>query len=312
MASIDSIGSTLLYFICCHILGFLVVLSNVLFVFGSIIYPRTIGLFFALPYLTYMLATKAELKGGSPWPWFSENFFMFKVLRKGLAIDFVDFPKDASEKQYFYACHPHGVYSDFRVLIDGMFSARGAPIKSLAATVLFRLPFIREVALWTGCVDARRSVAERCLKGGESLLVLPGGEAEQILTKYGREIVYLKKRKGFIKLAIRQGVPVVPIYIFGVSDYYYTSDFLLGPRMWLMKNCQVCLPLSAGLGYSPFCPLMKQTSLVFGEPLQFEKCEDPTPEQLDKAHGEFIHALVKLFDKHKERLGYGDRELEIV
>jgi len=279
---------------------------------GLFLHPRTLGLFFALPYITYILVTKVEQKGGASWPWFSEHFFMFQILRKGLQIEFVDFPNDAPEKQYFYACHPHGVYSDFRVLIDGMFCQRGAPIKSLAATVLFRLPFIREVALWTGCVDARRSVAERCLKSGDSLLVLPGGEAEQIRTKYGRELIYLKKRKGFIKLAIRQGVPVVPMYVFGVSDYYYTSDFMISPRMWIMKNLQICIPLSAGLGGSPVCPLQKRTSVVFGEPLKFDQCDDPTPEQLDKAHGAFMDALVSLFDKHKGRLGYGDRVLEIM
>lgn len=315
MTSVEqSMSSTLLYFVSCHILGLLAASFNGLLLFGTFIYPRTVGIFFTLPYMTFVLATKVELKGGAHWPWFSENFPLFKVLRKSLQIEFVDFPKDASTSQYFYACHPHGVYSDFRVLIDGMFVARGAPIKSLAATVLFRMPFIREIALWTGCVDARRSVAERSLskEQGESLLVLPGGEAEQIRTKYGREIIYLKKRKGFIKLAIRQGVPVVPMYVFGVSDYYYTSEFLLGPRMWIMKNLQICIPLSAGLGGSPVCPLLKRTSVVFGEPLKFDQCDEPTPEQLDKAHGAFMDALVKLFDKHKGGLGYGDRELEIM
>ena len=148
-------------------------------------------------------------------------------------------------------------------------------------------------------------------RSGDSVLVLPGGEAEQIRTKYGREIVYVKNRKGFIKLAIRQGVPVVPMYVFGVSDYYYTSDFLLGPRLWLTKNLQICIPFAIGLG--PFCPFAKKTTVVFGEPLTFgPSCEYPTAEQLDVAHGTFITALTELFDAHKEQLGYGDRKLEIL
>lgn len=59
---------------------------------------------------------------------------------------------------------------------------------------------MRELSLWSGCVDARRSVAEKLLKQGESLMVLPGGEAEQIMTVRGQELLYIKERKGFIRL----------------------------------------------------------------------------------------------------------------
>ena len=47
---------------------------------------------------------------------------------------------------------------------------------------------------------------------GRTIEVLPGGEAEQILSVKGREEVYLEKRKGFIKLAMRKKFPVVVIY----------------------------------------------------------------------------------------------------
>jgi 1-acyl-sn-glycerol-3-phosphate acyltransferase len=305
--------SNVLHFLYFHFLFLLAILCNLVILLGPFLYPGTIGLFLALPYVSYTFITKLELKNGNPWPWFSQNFFVLNHARRTLQLDFVDFPPHASTRQYLYACHPHGVYSDYRVLIDGMFRHRAVSPKTLAATILFRLPLIREVSLWTGCVDARRQVAEATLHRGDSVLVLPGGEAEQIRTKFGREIVYLKHRKGFIKLAMRKGVPVVPMYVFGVSDYYYTSDVLLGPRMWLTKNLQICIPFAAGLAWSPFCPLPQKTTVVFGEPLSFEpSCESPTAEQLDSAHGAFVDALSKLFDEHKDRLGYGDRKLEIV
>lgn len=310
--------SIALHFLYCHVLFMIAALCGLSIIVGPFLYPGTVGLFLTLPYLSYIFFVRLELKSGSPWPWFSQNFFVLNHLRRTLQLAFVDFPPHASTQQYLYACHPHGVYSDYRMLIDGMFGQQhvgAVSPKTLAATILFRLPFIRELSLWTGCIDARRQVAEESLQRGESVFVLPGGEAEQIRTKYGREIVYLKNRKGFIKLAIRKGVPVVPMYAFGVSDYYYTSDMLLGPRLWLTKTLQICIPFAIGLGGSPFCPLPQKTTVVFGDPLTFEPSacrESPTAEELDAAHGKFLDSLTKLFDAHKDRLGYGDRNLEIL
>lgn len=60
--------------------------------------------------------------------------------------------------------------------------------------------------------------------------------ALQILGEYGKEVLYLKKRMGFIKLALRNGVPLVPAYVFGASDTFRTSDFLRKTRLALVKN----------------------------------------------------------------------------
>merc|ERR1719395_274078 len=95
--------------------------------------------------------------------------------------------------------------------------AKGAP-RTLAASILFKIPGVRTVTLKTGCVDAGRSTANRCLRQGLSLMLCPGGQDEQIETIYGRERVFLRKRAGFVRLAIIHGVPVVPAFCFGSSD----------------------------------------------------------------------------------------------
>ena len=42
-----------------------------------------------------------------------------------------------------------------------------------------------------------------------------------------------------------------------------------------------------------------------------KKNENPTQGDIDELHQAYITALTKLFDEEKERMGYGDRELEI-
>lgn len=265
---------------------------------------------------------QSEYKYGSPWRKFSEDFPVFHYMRSYLRLSFGPLPNELVEDekkegaQFIFAAFPHGCNSEFRILMEGMMHEVLPNIhfklRALAATVLFRIPFVREVGLWTGCVDASRKVAERNLAKGNSIFVVPGGEAEQLMTEYGKEKVYLKNRKGFVKLAMRKRVPLVPVYVFGSSDMFYTSRFLHGLRYWLMKNCRICIPLCRGLMGSPICPLPKKVTVVFGAPLSFEmEGHDPTEKELDMAHDAFMRELKNLFDKQKASYGYHDREIEI-
>jgi len=290
---------------------------------SPVIYPQTIGLYVTLPYLTFSLFKRDELKFGSPWPSFSQNFAVFACLRRYLDLEFAPLPEKlktaekAEHAQFIFAVFPHGTSSDFRILMDGILHtvlpSVADKVRVLTASVLFRIPLVREIAMWTNCVDARRSVAENLLDNHYSILVLPGGMDEQILTQYQKETIYLRKRKGFVKLALRKGVPVVPVYVFGSSDQFATSNALFGARHWIMKNLKMCIPLAQGLAGSA-CPLPVKTTIVMGEPVFFSPkvAGQPTQDEINNAHGEFIQALIALFDEHKSRLGYGERSLNVV
>lgn len=269
-----------------------------------------------------------ELHDGAPWPLFAEYFPSFVVLREYLGLEFGPIPtklKAAEEKpesQFIFAVFPHGCGSEFRVLMEGMLHqvfpnlAERGVIRTLAASVLFRIPLLSHISLWTGCVDANRKTAGSLLDNGRTVIVLPGGEAEQLLTVHGEEKVYLKSRKGFVKLAMRKRVPIVPVYVFGCSDYFMTSTILYNVRHTLMKKFGICIPLCRGL-YHSLCPLPVKTTIVFGEPIDFfnimgKEDRQATEEELSVAHTKFCMALVDLFDKHKARLGYANRTLKVM
>jgi hypothetical protein len=292
---------------------------------GIFVYPRTIGLYLTVPYLGFIILSAPERKDGQHWHSFSRTFPLFRILRNYLQLEIqYPLPKELIEEekkkgaQFIFAVFPHGVNSDYRILMDGIlhesFPNIAEKIRTLAATILFRVISLRELSLWTGCVDARRDVANRLLDRGRSLLVLPGGMDEQIRTTHGREQIYLKHRKGFLKLAMRKGVPVVPVYVFGASDLYYTSRAFFGLRLKIMKNLGFCIPLFIGKWGSPLCPLPVKTTIVFGNALKFDMKEigNPTQSELDAAHELFMRNIRQLFDENKVKLGYGDRELEIL
>lgn len=144
-------------------------------------------------------------------------------------------------QQYLFAAHPHGVmcWAHYALFTDGrgFLSAvtPGIERRDLGATVLFWCPLLRDMCLWLGCVSAHRRVAERLLREGKSLLVYAGGEAEQLLTEPGRHAIVLRRRKGFLRLALRHGAHIVPTYAFGENELYRT--FPRVARAALRRRC---------------------------------------------------------------------------
>jgi len=266
-------------------------------------------------YLAWTQSTRYELKDGLPWPWFARYewgyhaFRHFVGLQLHLSDKLISLPK---EKLAVLAVHPHGVASDFRILMDGILyeALPDRHVLTLAASVLFRLPLVRELSLWTRCIDASRPVAERALRRGHSLMVLPGGEREQIRTRFQKEEVFLPSM-GFVKLALKEGAVLVPCYVFGCVDLYKTYSFLHGPREWLRKKFRVCVPLYSGsIGVLPRrVPL----NVVCGAPLDIACATpgQPTDDEVSAACKTYVEALKQLFDTHKEEFGYGERELTV-
>ncbi|KAG7362083.1 diacylglycerol acyltransferase [Nitzschia inconspicua] len=288
---------------------------------------RTILALVVVPYYVYTLTPSLgryyELHDGLPRPEFSQQFFVFRWMRNFLRFRMIVAPElqiaeAQSKAQFVVAEFPHAVWADYHVPMDALLHTDVFPhiasnVRSLAATVLFRAPVVREWCLWTSGVDARKSVAEAALQRGRTVIVRPGGLAEQLRTTKGREIVFLQNRKGFLVLAMKHGVPVVPCYIFGASDYHHTFGWLFGIREFIQKRFGVALPLAVGY-WGSMCPRPVPTTVAFGKPILFHVtlAGHPTAEEVDHAHKQFCRALLDLFEEHKHAAGYGDRELEVM
>jgi len=167
-------------------------------------------------FLLYATFDAAEFSDGRPDETFSKTSWLFCTMREYLQLT-LHRTDEVQQKliavhpptgQAIFSFFPHGVNSDFRVLMDGMmYDAfaklyERAPARTLAASVLFKIPFVRKVSLATACVDAGRNTADKVIRNGRSVLVCPGGQDEQLETIYGRERVFLRKRSGFIRKAV--------------------------------------------------------------------------------------------------------------
>ena len=63
---------------------------------------------------------------------------------------------------------------------------------------------------------------------GQATILVPGGTHEAVNSNEGVIRLYLQRRKGFIKLALRFGRALVPVFAFGETDVY--DQVLPNPR----------------------------------------------------------------------------------
>lgn len=276
---------------------------------------RYISLGFMVAYWGYVLLDKSYKNLGGPWK-DMENMYLVRIILEWLPIRILRTKKLDKDKLYVFACHPHGTLAFSRAAVG--FCTRtlwdiafpDVKFRVLTASAPFFVPFIRELWLWSYCIDASKATAVKAMRElHASIFVYPGGELEQIETVYQKHIAMLSMRKGFVKLAIEEGAELVPVYAFGETDLYYHSRFLLGLRKYIVKKFHVAIPLLRGrFGLMPY---QVPVTMVFGEPIKLIHKDKPTQEEIDAAHKTYCAALLKLFDDHKVRLGYKDAQLEI-
>lgn len=113
--------------------------------------------------------------------------------------------------------------------------------------------------------------------------------------------MYIKKRVGFVKLALQHGYDVVPVYCFGENKTFWNVQGLWKLRLWMNS---LGLPAIAVFGSWLF-PLMPKRdplglAVVVGEPLSLPKIPNPTREEVKSWHGKYMASLTRLFEEHKE------------
>jgi 1-acyl-sn-glycerol-3-phosphate acyltransferase len=98
-----------------------------------------------------------------------------------------------------------------------------------AHDVLIATPGLGDYFRAVGVIAANRKSVGAALTRGEDVVVWPGGEVDSMRSWRKRDLATLGGRTGFVKQAIRSGVPILPVATVGGHD----TVFVVSEGKWL-------------------------------------------------------------------------------
>ena len=174
---------------------------------------------------------------------------------------------------FLLAPAPHGAFGD--PFVFGLGQPR-RQLRFMAKYQALEWPILGRLIRWGGGFPVHRggnrshkalAVAERILESGDGIVIFMEGRLELEDDGLGTP------RNGLALLALRTGVPVVPVAAYGSKRARaYGSRWY---KHW------------------------PKTTVVWGAPLQFEHVDEPSPERVAQVRDEIWAAVSRLFDQAK-------------
>lgn len=170
---------------------------------------------------------------------------------------------------------------DLWFVLGNWIQRRGAttPLYALGYDLLFNFPIVGPLLPKLGVVPTNRANAVRAFAMSAPVLVFPGGDHEVFRPWSQRNRIDFGGHMGFIELAIRSRVPVVPMTIHGAHES--TLTLTRGRRLarWLgidRLHVQVfpliwSIPFGVAPAFVPSVQLPSKVTVEFGRPLDWSR-----------------------------------------
>lgn len=190
-------------------------------------------------------------------------------------------------------------------------------IYALAHDFLFEDPWLRRYAGRLGALRAGHDSARHAFAAGGCVLVYPGSDLETFRPFRDRNKIILGGRKGFLKLALRERVPIVPVVTAGTHEQLIVlarGDRLaraLHAHAWARTEVLplvLSLPWGLTSGFIPYLPLPAQTTMSFGPAISWPSLAPDAAD--DRAIVDRCYAEVEAALQHElARISAGRRFL---
>ncbi|MGF1466653.1 MAG: lysophospholipid acyltransferase family protein [Sandaracinaceae bacterium] len=202
----------------------------------------------------------------------------------------------------------------FAALVERLGAAR-AP-RFLVHDLVASDPVISRYASRMGALRASPDAAGRALDAGHLVVVYPGSDLDAYRPFRARHRIRLGGRRGFARLALAAGVPIVPLVSVGTHEQLVVLDdgrwlarWVGADRRFRLKALPIslCLPWGLAVGPFPYLPLPAQTTLAFGPPIGPSR---PGAPEADRARVDALYARTeRAMQDRMSRLARGRRPL---
>ncbi|KAM3147411.1 hypothetical protein pb186bvf_000662 [Paramecium bursaria] len=198
-----------------------------------------------------------------------------------------------------FCYHPHGIYSYcllFNLYRKGTLFEN---IICLGSRAALTAPLSGLIIRLYGIEGVHPQNFNKHLKNGQNVVFVPGGFEEATMTSQKENRLFLKQRKGFIKYALRYGATVYPLFTFGENSLFQTFDKFMNFRLWLNK-----IKMPGTIFWSRFLSIPEPHNSVVtvcGQGLKCPKIENPTIEDIEKYHQEYIKLVQQLYEKYSPK-----------
>lgn len=170
-------------------------------------------------------------------------------------------------------------------------------IRNLGSRFIMNTPVYGYLMRLWGMEGVHSGNMHRLMSQNKNIGLVPGGFEEATLTTPNAMRIYIKHRKGFIKMALRYGYNVVPTLVLGEHQIFKTLDYFTKFRLFLNK-----LKLPGVVYWSKYGLLPdpnNEVITIVGRPIKFPEVKKPTHEEIDQWHKRYVEDLVALYEKYK-------------
>ena len=145
---------------------------------------------------------------------------------------------------------------------------------------LLEIPVLNELLKMGGAIHSKHENAHKIISSGYNAMVYPGGDYESMRPFRDRNKIIFSGRQGYIRLALRENIPIVPVVAGGAHSVYYVIDDLkwlaklINSRSFLRSNVwplTLSIPWGLTLGPIIFFPYPAKINIQVLEPIQFSR-----------------------------------------
>jgi len=218
-------------------------------------------------------------------------------------------------KNYIVTLAPHGVIPLHASLVCDWFYERKWKIRSVAASVLFKMPLMRRwIVTISNAIPATAKDMVAAMTGVKHQIIqhTVGGISEMFLG-FDHEEVIVRRRRGWLRIAIKTGYHIIPTYGIGVNRAY-TRLVKQGTLLQrISKRFQMSLTPFFGRFPFVFAPRRYPLVVCVGKPIPVEQKDDPTKEDVDRLLETYSSELRRIYNKgvklHPDQEYWANREL---